>query len=96
MQIYASDFATYKVNSQTSTPTWSKAGKSISIRLMLLEIWSLIIEKFVDKSNEATEGVEVADEQQDLRDRILKFGNEHPRVSQFLTQTTDLLAMMGI
>ena len=43
-----------------------------------------------------TEGVEVADEQQDLRDRILKFGNEHPRVSQFLTQTTDLLAMMGI
>ena len=54
------------------------------------------IEKFVDKSNEATEGVEVADEQQDLRDRILKFGNEHPRVSQFLTQTTDLLAMMGI
>lgn len=34
--------------------------------------------------------------QRDLYDRVLEFDNDHPRVSQFLSQMTDLLAMMGI
>lgn len=34
--------------------------------------------------------------QQQVRDRIQEFQIDHPRVSQFLTQVTDLLAMMGI
>ncbi|MFK7769155.1 MAG: DUF4404 family protein [Mariniblastus sp.] len=33
---------------------------------------------------------------QDLADRIVSFKAEHPRVSAFLSQMTDLLAMMGI
>lgn len=35
-------------------------------------------------------------EPQDLRDRILQMESDHPRVAQFLSQVTDLLAMMGI
>jgi hypothetical protein len=31
-----------------------------------------------------------------LTDRIKEFETRHPRVSQFLSQVTDLLAMMGI
>ena len=52
--------------------------------------------ELVDKASMATDEMEVADEQQDLFDRVVQFNNEHPRVSQFLTRTTDLLAMMGI
>jgi len=52
--------------------------------------------QLVDKSTETIGGIEVADEHQDLLDRIVQFNNEHPSVSQFLTQMTDLLAMMGI
>ena len=31
-----------------------------------------------------------------LLDRVMKFDSKHPRVVDFLSQTTDLLAMMGI
>ena len=31
-----------------------------------------------------------------LVDRVVEFDREHPRVSRFLTQMTDLLAMVGI
>lgn len=36
------------------------------------------------------------DEHHDLLDRISQFESQHPRVSGFLSQVTDLLAMMGI
>lgn len=35
-------------------------------------------------------------EHQDLLDRISEFNTRHPKVSKFLTQMTDILAMMGI
>ena len=35
-------------------------------------------------------------EHHDLMDRISQFESHHPRVSGFLSQVTDLLAMMGI
>ncbi len=36
------------------------------------------------------------DEHQDVADRIVRFETQHPRVTQFLSQLTDLLAMIGI
>ena len=35
-------------------------------------------------------------ERHDLLDRIMKFESNHPRVTKFLSQITDVLAMMGI
>ena len=35
-------------------------------------------------------------EHEDLTDRIMKFESEHPQVTRFLHQVTDVLAMMGI
>ena len=32
----------------------------------------------------------------DLLDRVKQFENEHPRVTRFLSQVTDLIAMIGI
>ena len=36
------------------------------------------------------------DEHQNVADRIIEFEAHHPRVTQFLSQLTDLLAMIGI
>lgn len=38
----------------------------------------------------------IREEHDDLTDRIMKFESEHPRVTGFLHQVTDVLAMMGI
>ena len=38
----------------------------------------------------------IKNKHQDLADRIINFENAHPRVSKFLTQMTDFLAMIGI
>jgi DNA polymerase III sliding clamp (beta) subunit (PCNA family) len=38
----------------------------------------------------------IEDEHQDLLDRIINFENNHPRVSKFLTQMTDLMTMIGV
>ena len=35
-------------------------------------------------------------ERHDLLERIMKFESNHPRVTRFLSQITDVLAMMGI
>ncbi|MDG2014647.1 MAG: DUF4404 family protein [Pirellulaceae bacterium] len=35
-------------------------------------------------------------EHADLLDRVRQFENEHPRVTRFLSQVTDLIAMIGI
>ena len=35
-------------------------------------------------------------ERHDLLNRIMKFESNHPRVTKFLSQITDVLAMMGI
>ena len=50
----------------------------------------------IDQAKAMTEHDSIADEHQDLIDRIVSFEAHHPRVSSFLTQMTDLLAMMGI
>ena len=53
----------------------------------------------VDRANKMIESEEETDEEshrQDLLERIKKFEDEHPRVTDFLSQVTDLIAMIGI
>ncbi len=50
-----------------------------------------------DRSKELKESEEVqTDEHTDLRDRVLKFDADHPRVADFLSQLSEVLAMLGI
>lgn len=39
---------------------------------------------------------EIQEEHQNLLDRFAQFDGEHPHVSQFLSQMSDLLGLMGI
>lgn len=50
----------------------------------------------IDLAKAKAEQDSIVEEHQDLVDRIVSFESHHPRVSAFLTQLTDLLAMMGI
>jgi len=50
----------------------------------------------IDQAKAKAEHESIAEEHQDLLDRIVSFENHHPRVSAFLSQMTDLLGMMGI
>ena len=53
----------------------------------------------VDKANQIVEPVaELEDEAEsgDLMDRIKQLEDAHPRVTRFLSQVTDLIAMIGI
>lgn len=50
----------------------------------------------IDQAKAKTEHVSLAEEHQNLVDRIVSFDANHPRVSAFLSQMTDVLAMMGI
>ena len=51
----------------------------------------------VDHAKEVTEeAIEEPQESHELVERIMKFETEHPRVTGFLSQVTDLLAMIGI
>jgi hypothetical protein len=50
----------------------------------------------VDHAREINGPEENVAERYDLQDRILQFDTDHPRVTRFLSQLTDLLAMMGI
>ena len=51
----------------------------------------------VDHAKEvAEEAVEPPEESHELVERIMKFETDHPRVTGFLSQVTDLLAMIGI
>lgn len=53
--------------------------------------------ELVDRKNEAVEMDETAEtEPNDILERVHEFEAAHPRVSSFLAQITDLLAMMGI
>ena len=50
-----------------------------------------------DRSKELNASAEVqTDEHTDLRDRVLKFDAYHPRVADFLSQLSEVLAMLGI
>lgn len=51
----------------------------------------------VDRTKEVimTEEADIS-ELQELNDRVLRFETEHPRLTRFVSQMTDLLAMMGI
>lgn len=49
----------------------------------------------VDHARENNEEMD-ASEHNDVLDRITRFETQHPRVTTFLSQVTDLLAMMGI
>ena len=50
----------------------------------------------VDQAKTSGETEEIINGHKDLLDRIFEFEQHHPRVSRFLSQTTDLLAMLGI
>ena len=52
----------------------------------------------VDRANKIAGDVdEAADsEHGDILDRVRQFEDEHPRVTRFLSQVTDLIAMIGI
>ena len=54
------------------------------------------LSRLVDQAKADTAQEKLAIEQNGLASRILEFENQHPRVRQFLTQMTDLLAMVGI
>ncbi len=49
----------------------------------------------VDQARE-NNGQEGATVHNDVLDRISRFETQHPRVTRFLSQVTDILAMMGI
>lgn len=50
----------------------------------------------VDQAKATTDQEVDALEGKDLLDRIIEFESEHPRVTKFLSQVTDVLSMMGI
>ncbi len=51
----------------------------------------------VDQTREASPSTaEDHNEHSELHDRIIKFEADHPQVTSFLTQISELLAMMGI
>lgn len=53
--------------------------------------------KLVDRSNEVrSPSEEEDDDHSELHDRIIKFEADHPQVTSFLTQISEVLAMMGI
>jgi hypothetical protein len=54
------------------------------------------VSELVDQAHEVNGPEGTLPEHHDLLDRISKFETQHPRVTGFLSQVTDLLAMMGI
>jgi hypothetical protein len=52
--------------------------------------------ELVDRAKIAKEAELDLSERHDLLDRIMQFETNHPRVTKFLSQITDVLAMMGI
>ena len=54
------------------------------------------VSDLVDQAHEINLPDESTAEHHDLLDRISQFETQHPRVTGFLSQITDLLAMMGI
>ena len=53
------------------------------------------VNHLVDHARENNEAEDIP-EQHDVLDRISRFDTQHPRVTSFLSQVTDILAMMGI
>ena len=56
------------------------------------------VSQLIDRAKESASQAEEPDlgERHDLLDQIMKFETDHPRVTRFLSQVTDVLAMMGI
>lgn len=54
------------------------------------------VSDLVDQAREVNLQEDKLAEHHDLLDRISQFETQHPRVTGFLSQVTDLLAMMGI
>jgi hypothetical protein len=50
----------------------------------------------VDQARQAKDDETSLAERHDLLDRVMKFETDHPRVTRFLSQITDVLAMIGI
>lgn len=50
----------------------------------------------VDQAKAANNPKDVVSNNHELLNQVMKFETEHPRVIRFLSQLTDLLAMMGI
>lgn len=57
---------------------------------------SQLIDKVKASELEEAEPLPLGEEHNLLTERLLEFDQQHPRVREFLTQMTDLLAMMGI
>lgn len=54
------------------------------------------VSQLVDRTKDVLEAENNETEHHDLLDQVMRFETEHPRVIKFLSQMTDLLAMMGI
>lgn len=54
------------------------------------------VSQLVDQTKDVMGPDNEENENHDLLDQIMRFETEHPRVIKFLSQMTDLLAMMGI
>ena len=54
------------------------------------------VSELADQADAAQRAHTELEEEHDLSDRILQFRADHPRVTRFLSQITDVLAMMGI
>ncbi len=52
--------------------------------------------RLIEAGQSESEETEEADDNHGLMDRIVEFDREHPRVTWFLNQISDMLGMMGI
>ena len=50
----------------------------------------------VERANQSVDPEPTPQEHHDLNERISDWENRHPKVTQFLSQVTDVLAMIGI
>lgn len=57
---------------------------------------SALVDQAKALPSDSSENDIIKEEHQDLVDRIIKFENQHPRVTEFLTQMNDFLAMIGV
>lgn len=54
------------------------------------------VSNLVDQAKSTAHDEQIEDHGKPLLDRIIEFEQAHPRVGSFLSQMTDMLAMMGL
>ncbi len=55
-----------------------------------------LVDRAKESMDDADDSQQTMGERHDMLDRIMSFETKHPRVTKFLSELTDLLAMMGI